>query len=61
MDPIVETMLSRTKDSNVSCRVFVITSLKRLHEPDEKKDKATIEFKYLMRRHIGTCSYGSIK
>ena len=48
-DPIVETMLSRTKDSNVSCRVFAITSLKRLHEPDEKKDKATIEFKYLMR------------
>jgi hypothetical protein len=48
-DPIVETMLSRTKDSNVSCRVFAITSLKRLHEPDEKKDKVTIEFKYLMR------------
>ena len=48
-DPVVETMLNRTKDSNVSCRVFAITSLKRLHDPDDKKDKATVEFKFLMR------------
>ena len=48
-DPVVETMLNRTKDSNVSCRVFAITSLKRLHDPEDKKDRATVEFKFLMR------------
>ena len=47
-DPIVDTMLERTKDTNVNCRMFAITALKRLHEPDDPKNKATKEFQFLM-------------